>query len=131
LTHVIWRHKIRNVTIRQQTGLEETSIKEIKQNQLTCYGRVQRMAEGGLPKKALKWLPKQKRARRKPKNWLEGIKKATNRRNLKEGHWEDREYGVQVSDNLEKHFKTGNGNDGSLEAYQSAHSEECPCHWCV
>ena len=29
-------------------GLEETIIKEIEQNQLTCYGHVQRMAEGRL-----------------------------------------------------------------------------------
>jgi len=49
-----------NVTIRQQIGLEETVIKEIEQNQLTWYGRVQRMAEGRLPKIALKWMPKQR-----------------------------------------------------------------------
>ena len=53
---------IRNVTIRQQIGLEETIIKEIEQNQLTWYSRVQRMAEGRLPKIVLKWMPKQKRA---------------------------------------------------------------------
>ena len=41
--------RIRNVTIRQQIGLEETIIKEIEQNQLTWYGHVQRMAEGRLP----------------------------------------------------------------------------------
>jgi hypothetical protein len=29
-------------------------IKEIEKNQLTCYGHVQRMAEGRLPKIALK-----------------------------------------------------------------------------
>jgi hypothetical protein len=46
--------RIRNVTIRQQIGLEETIIKEIEQNQLTWYGHVQRMAEGRLPKIALK-----------------------------------------------------------------------------
>ena len=34
--------RIRNVTIRQQIGLEETIIKEIEQNQLTWYGHVQR-----------------------------------------------------------------------------------------
>jgi hypothetical protein len=36
-------------------------------------------------------VPKQKRARGRPKkNWMEGIKKAMNGRNLKEGQWEDR-----------------------------------------
>jgi hypothetical protein len=47
------KHKIRNVTIRQQIGLEETIITEIEQNQLTWYGHVQRTTEGRLPKKAL------------------------------------------------------------------------------
>ena len=56
------KERIRNVTIRQQIGLEETIIKEIEQNQLTWYSRVQRMAEGRLPKIVLKWMPKQKRA---------------------------------------------------------------------
>ena len=40
---------------------------------------------------ALKWVPKQKRARGRPKkNWMEGIAKAINERNLNEGQWEDR-----------------------------------------
>jgi len=79
------KERIRNVTIRQQIGLEETIIKEIEQNQL------QRMAEGRLPKIALKWMPKQKRARGRPKkNWMEGIRKAMNERNLNEGQCEDR-----------------------------------------
>ena len=83
--------RIRNVTIRQQIGLEETIIKEIEQNQLTWYGHVQRMAEGRLPKIALKWIPKQKRARgRLNKYWMEGIRKAMNEINLKEVQWEDR-----------------------------------------
>jgi hypothetical protein len=50
------RDKIRNVTIRQEIGLEETIIKEIEQNQLTWYSHVQRMAEGRLPKIALNWM---------------------------------------------------------------------------
>jgi len=85
------KDRIRNVTIRQQIGLEETIIKETEQNRLTWYGHVQRMAEERLPKIALKWMAKQKRARRRPKkNWMEGIKKAMKERNLNEGQWEDR-----------------------------------------
>jgi uncharacterized protein HemY len=50
-----------------------------------------RMAEGRLPKRALKWKSKQKGARGRPKqNWMEGIRKAMNERNLSEGQWEDR-----------------------------------------
>jgi len=55
--------RIRNITIRQQIGLEKTIIKENEQNQLTWYGHVQRMAEESLPKITLKCMPKQKRAR--------------------------------------------------------------------
>jgi hypothetical protein len=61
------KERIRNITIRQQIGLVETIIKEIEQNKLTWHGHVQRMAEGRLPKIALKWMPKQKRARERPK----------------------------------------------------------------
>jgi len=49
------------------------------------------MAEERLSKIAMKWMPKQKRARGRPKkNWMEGIKKVMNERNLNEGQWEDR-----------------------------------------
>ena len=71
--------------------MEETIIKEIEQNQLTWYGHVQRMAEGRLPKIALKLMPKQKKARGRPKkNWMEGTRMAMKERNLNEGQWEDR-----------------------------------------
>jgi hypothetical protein len=52
------KERIRNVTIRQQIGLEEIIIKGTEQNQLTWYGHVQRIVEGRLPKIALKWMPK-------------------------------------------------------------------------
>jgi len=58
-SRILRNERIRNVTIRQQIGLEEPIIKEIEQNQLTWYGHVQRMAEGRLPKISLKWTPKQ------------------------------------------------------------------------
>ena len=37
-------------------------------------------------------MPKQKRARGRPekKNWMEGIRKTMNERNLNEGQWKDR-----------------------------------------
>ena len=85
------KERIRNVTLRKQIGLEEPIVKETEQNQLTRYGHVQRMAEGILPKITLKLIPKQKRARGRPKkNWMEGIRKAMNERKLNEGQWEDR-----------------------------------------
>ena len=60
------KERIRSVTVRQQIGLEETIIKEIEEGQLTWLSHVQRMAEGRLPKVALKWVPKRKRARGRP-----------------------------------------------------------------
>ena len=49
------------------------------------------MTEGRLTKIALKWTPKQKRVRGRPKkNWMEGIRKTMNERNLNGGQWEDR-----------------------------------------
>jgi len=49
------------------------------------------VAEGRLPKIALKWMLKQKRAQgRLKKNWMEDIRKAMNERNPNEGQWEDR-----------------------------------------
>jgi hypothetical protein len=95
------RERIRN--IRQQIGLDETIIKEIELNQLTWYGHVQRMAEGRLPKIALQWMLKQKRARGRPKkNWMEGICKVMNERNLNEGQWKARK---QWSLSVGKHRK--------------------------
>jgi hypothetical protein len=62
-TKISKKERIRNVTVRQLIGLEETIIKEIElQKQLTWYGHVQRRAERRLPKIALKWMPKQKSA---------------------------------------------------------------------
>jgi hypothetical protein len=105
------KDKITNVTIRQQIGLEETIIKEIEQNQLIWYAHVQRTAEGRLPKIALKWMPKQRRARRRPKkNWMGGIKKSMNGRNLKEGQWEDREqWSLGVGQEDRKQWSLGVG----------------------
>jgi hypothetical protein len=61
------KERIKNVTIRQQIGLEETITREIEQYRLTWYGHVQRMAEGRLPKIAPKWMPKQKKEKKKKK----------------------------------------------------------------
>ena len=72
------KERIRNVTIRQQIGLEEKIIKGIEQNQLTCYGHVQGIVEGRLPRIALKWMPKQKDGTRMTEEKLDG--------RYKEGH---------------------------------------------
>jgi hypothetical protein len=65
------------------------------------------MAEGRLPRIALKWIPKQKRARGRPKkNWMEGIRKAMNERNLNEDQWEDRKQWSLCVGQRRKSFET-------------------------
>ena len=44
------KERIRNVTIRQQIGLEEPIIKEIEQNQLTWYGMSKEWQNEDYPK---------------------------------------------------------------------------------
>ena len=44
------KERIRNVTIRKQTGLEEPIIKEIEQNQLTWYGMSKEWQNEDYPK---------------------------------------------------------------------------------
>jgi hypothetical protein len=73
------RDRIRNAAIRQQIGLEETITKEIVQNQLTWYGHVQRMAEGRLPKIAMKRMPN-KESTRKTEEKLHGRNKESHER---------------------------------------------------
>ena len=72
------------------TYTAEPVIKEIEQNQFTWYGHVQRMAEGRLPKIALKWMPKQK-STKKTEEKLDGrYNEGHEPKNLNEGQWEDR-----------------------------------------
>jgi len=55
------------------------------------YALIEHVQEGRLPKMALQWMPKQKRAQGRPKkNWMKDIRKATNERILEEDQWEDR-----------------------------------------
>jgi hypothetical protein len=85
------------------------------------------MAEGRLPKIALKWKPKQRRARGRPKkNWMEGIKKAMNGRNLKEGQWEDRKQWSLGVEQRRKSFKTGDDDDDDFgnRKNDSVHNDE-------
>jgi len=85
------KERIKKRNYKTTNWTRVNNCKKIEENQLIWYGHVQRMAEGRLHKIALKWMPKQKRARGRPKkNWIEGIKKAMKGRNLNEGQCEDR-----------------------------------------
>ena len=47
------RTKIRNNIIKQKMNVTRSLLEDIKTKQLKCYGHVQRMEEGRLPKKKL------------------------------------------------------------------------------
>ena len=50
-------------------------LEDIKTKQLEWYGHVQRMEEGRLPKKVMKWSPPGRRKRGRPKlTWAEEIR---------------------------------------------------------
>ena len=72
---ILRKYRVRNVTKRQQIGLEETVIKEIEQNQLTWYGHVQRMAEGGFAQNSIEVDAKTKESTRKTEEMLDGRNK--------------------------------------------------------
>jgi hypothetical protein len=83
------------------------------------------MAVGRLPKIALKWMPKRRRARGRPKkNWMEGIRKAMHERNQMKASGKTGSNGVEVSDSVEKRFET------DIHTYQPTEScDETQCVW--
>ena len=66
-------------------------LDDIKTKQLQCYGHVQRMEEGILPKEGMKWCPQGRRKRGRPKlTWVEGIRGPMGEKGLMEEDWNDR-----------------------------------------
>jgi hypothetical protein len=51
------KDKIRNNIIKQEMKVTRSLLDDIKTKQLQCYGHVQRMEEGRLPKEVKKWRP--------------------------------------------------------------------------
>jgi hypothetical protein len=68
------KDKIRNTNIKQKMNVTRSLLDDIETEQLQCYGHVQRMEEGRLPKEVMKWRPPGRRKRGRPKlTWAEGI----------------------------------------------------------
>ena len=66
-------------------------LDDIKKKQLQCYGHVQRMEEGRLPKEVMKGRPPGRRKRGRPKLTLaEGIRGLMGEKGLMEEDWNDR-----------------------------------------
>ena len=58
------KDKIRNNIIKQKMNVTMSLLEDIKTKQLKWYGHVQRMEEGRLPKKVMKWSPPGRRKTR-------------------------------------------------------------------
>ncbi|XP_044745745.1 uncharacterized protein LOC123307480 [Coccinella septempunctata] len=83
--------RMRNERVRELMKVEKTIIEDTQQKQLIWYGHVERMSDQRIPKLALKWVPRERKKRGRPKvTWMSGIQKAMSERNLRPGEWEDR-----------------------------------------
>ena len=51
------KDNIRSIIIKQKMNVTRSLLEDIKTKQLQCYGHVQRMEEGRLPKEVMKWRP--------------------------------------------------------------------------
>ena len=86
------KDKIRNNIIKQKMNLTRSLLGDIKTKQLKWYGHVQRMEEGRLPKKVMKWSPPGRRKRGRPKlTWVEEIRGLMEEKGLMEEEWNDRD----------------------------------------
>ena len=89
---ISWTDKIRNTIIKQKMNVTRSLLEDIKTKQLKWYGHVQRMEEGRLPKKAMKWSLPGRRKRGIPKaTWVEGIRGLLGEKGLIEEDWNDRD----------------------------------------
>ena len=86
------KDKIRNNIIKQKMNVTRSLLEDIKTKQLKWYGHVQRMEEGRLPKKFMKWSPPGRRKRGRPKlTWAEEIRGLMEEKELMEEDWNDRD----------------------------------------
>jgi hypothetical protein len=77
---------------RQVGDISLVLSEDLKNQQLKCYGHVQRMEEGILPKQVMKWSPPGRRKRGRPKlSWVEGIRGLMGEKGLVEEDWNDRD----------------------------------------
>ena len=86
------KDKIRNIIIiKQKMNVARSLLDDIKTKQLQWYGHVQRMEEGRLPKKVMKWRPPGRRKRGRPKlTWAEEIRGLMEEKGLMAKDWNGR-----------------------------------------
>lgn len=81
-----------NQEIRRRTGRVWTSLDGVETRQLVWYGHVMRMEEHRWPRRALQYVPPNRRKRgRPPRTWRQGIEQFMMDRAMGEDDWRDRE----------------------------------------
>ena len=67
-------------------------LTKFKKKQLVWFGHVKRMDEERIPKKALEWIPPERRKRGRPmRSWMDEVNEAMSSRNLEIVNVWDRE----------------------------------------
>ena len=75
--------RVRNEEIIRRMNMDGDLIDEILKKQLVWFGQVKRMDEERIPKKALEWIPPERRKRGRPRSsWTDEVNKAMSSRNL-------------------------------------------------
>ena len=86
------KDKNRNTFIKQKKVITRSLLEDIKTQQLQCYGHIQRMEKGRLPKEVMKWSLPGRRKRRRPKaTCAGGIRGLMGGKGLIEEDWKDRD----------------------------------------
>ena len=86
------KDKIRNNIIKQIMNVTRSLLEDIKTKQLKWCGHVQRIDEGRLPKKVMKWSPPGRRKRGRTKlTRAEGIRGLMEEKELMEEDWNGRD----------------------------------------
>lgn len=84
--------RIPNQEIRRRVKRTYTTIDRIETRQLLWYGHVMRMEENRWPKKAMKYVPTNRRKRGRPAlTWINGITEIMRDRAIDEEEWRNRE----------------------------------------
>lgn len=84
--------RIPNQEIRRRVKRTYTTIDRIETRQLLWYGHVMRMEENRWPKKAMKYVPANRRKRGRPAlTWINGITEIMRDRAIDEEEWRNRE----------------------------------------
>ena len=73
LLNVTWKDKVRNETIRDNTGQDMLEV-TVRKRRLRWFGHVQQMEDSRRAKQALEWIPDEKKKRGRPRiTWRDSL----------------------------------------------------------